>query len=178
MPDFFSYGNSGTWHLCSSRYAWEEARINLADDDQPSRLTKLSGSLHLFEAGPTSLPSGIFLPEKDVPILFAAIEARATHLLTGDVRLFHAYFGKKIQGIAVMRPGVSQDAGSVMRSMYRFISFCHFHRLRRTFGINLLPRTHPLKRASVLSLHSFSQTLSPPHTPRPRGESHPSPDRW
>jgi uncharacterized protein len=108
--------------LGSSRYALEEARIQLADDDQQSWLTKLSGSLHLFEAVPTSLPSGIFLPEKEVPILFAAIEARATHLLTGDVRHYHAHFGKKIQGIAVMRPGVSQDAGSVMRSVYRFTS--------------------------------------------------------
>lgn len=91
--------------LCSSRYALEEARINLADDDQQNRLTKLSGSLHLFEAGSTSLPSEILLPEKDVPILSAAIEAGATHLLTGDVRHFRAYFGKKIQGIAIMRPG-------------------------------------------------------------------------
>jgi predicted nucleic acid-binding protein len=91
--------------LCSSRYALEEARINLADDDQQNRLTKLSESLHLFEARPMSLPSGIFLPEKDLPILFGAIEARASHLLTGDVRHFHAYFGKKIQGIAIMRPG-------------------------------------------------------------------------
>jgi predicted nucleic acid-binding protein len=91
--------------LCSSRYALEEARINLADDNQQNRLTTLSGSLCLFEAGRTSLPSGIFLPEKDVPIFLAAIEARATHLLTGDVRHFGAYFEKKIEGIAIMRPG-------------------------------------------------------------------------
>jgi uncharacterized protein len=72
--------------LCSSRYALEEARINLVNEDQRMRLTKLSESLHLFEAGQRPLPRGISLPEKDVPILLAAIEARATHLLTGDVR--------------------------------------------------------------------------------------------
>jgi hypothetical protein len=40
-----------------------------------------------------------------VPIFLAAIEGRATHLLTGDVRHFGAYFEKKIEGIAIMRPG-------------------------------------------------------------------------
>jgi predicted nucleic acid-binding protein len=91
--------------LCSSHYALAEARINLQDDDQRTRLAKLSGSLHLFEAGPGPLPPEIVLPEKDVAIFLAAIQARATHLLTGDVRHFRAYFGKKIVGIAIMRPG-------------------------------------------------------------------------
>jgi hypothetical protein len=91
--------------LCSSHYALQEARISLPGEDQWTRLTELSGALQLFEAGQTSLPPGIFLPEKNVPIFLAAIEARATHLLTGDVRHFRAYFGKKIEGIAIMRPG-------------------------------------------------------------------------
>lgn len=91
--------------LCSSHYALQEARINLAHEDQWTRLTELSGSLQLFEAGQTPLPPGIFLPEKDAPILLAAVEARATHFLTGDVRHFRAYFGKKIDGIAITRPG-------------------------------------------------------------------------
>src|SRR5437879_2519148 len=40
-----------------------------------------------------------------VPILLAAIEARATHLITGDLRHFGPYFGKKIQCILVLPPG-------------------------------------------------------------------------
>jgi|SRR5208283_2729787 len=91
--------------LCSSRYALQEARINLAGEDQRTRLIGLSKSLHLFEADQRPLPRGTSLPEKDVPILLAAIEAQATHLLTGDVRHFRAYFGRKIEGIAIMRPG-------------------------------------------------------------------------
>jgi len=91
--------------LCSSHYALQEARINLAGEDQWTRLTELSGSLQLFEAGQTPLPPGVLLPEKDTPIFLAAIKARATHLLTGDVRHFRAYFGKKIEGITIMRPG-------------------------------------------------------------------------
>jgi hypothetical protein len=59
----------------------------------------------LFEPAPRELPRGISLPEKDVPILLAAIEARATHLLTGDVRHFGPYFGKRIEGIMILVPG-------------------------------------------------------------------------
>ncbi|SRR5713226_1556932 len=91
--------------LCSSRYALEEARINLANEDQQTRLIKLSGTVQLFEAAQRELPRGISLPEKDVPILLAAIEARATHLLTGDVRHFGPYLGKKIEGIVIVLPG-------------------------------------------------------------------------
>lgn len=84
--------------LCSSRYALEEARINLADEDRRTRLTKLSKVVPLFEAAQRAPPCGISLSEKDGPILLAAIEARATHLLTGDVRHFGRYFGRKIGG--------------------------------------------------------------------------------
>ena len=91
--------------LCSSRYALEEARVNLSSEDQRMRLDKLSGSLRLFEAGQRGLLSGISLPEKDVPILLAAIEARATHLLTGDVRHFGPYLRKRFAGVAIMLPG-------------------------------------------------------------------------
>jgi predicted nucleic acid-binding protein len=91
--------------LCSSRYALEEARFNLSDEDQRARLVKLSAKVQLFDAAHGDLPHGIRLPEKDVPILLAAIEARATHLLTGDVRHFEPYLGKKIAGIAVLLPG-------------------------------------------------------------------------
>ncbi len=91
--------------LCSSRYALEEARINLADEDQRMRLAKLSGTIQFFEAAQQELSRGISLPEKDVPILLAAVEARATHLLTGDIRHFGTYLGKKVAGIVVVLPG-------------------------------------------------------------------------
>ena len=91
--------------LFSSRYALEEARANLEGDDQKARLVRLSASLQLFEAGSRRLPGEILLPDKDVPILLAASAARATHLLTGDIRHFGPYIGKKIAGIAVVLPG-------------------------------------------------------------------------
>jgi uncharacterized protein len=85
--------------------ALEEARINLADEDQRTRLTKLSGVVYLFEAAQRALPRGISLPEKNVPILLAAIEAGAAHLQKGDLRHFGPYVGKKIEGIAIALPG-------------------------------------------------------------------------
>ena len=91
--------------LCSSRYALEEARINLAEEYRRVRLTRLSEAVHLFEAAQRSIPRGTLLPVKDAPILLAAIAAGATHLLTGDVRHFGPYLRKKIEGIAIILPG-------------------------------------------------------------------------
>jgi uncharacterized protein len=91
--------------LCSSRYALEEARINLTEDAQRQRLSDLSKALTFFEAASRQLPRGIQLPDKDVPILLAAIEARAHYLLTGDLRHFGPYFGQKVEGVVIVAPG-------------------------------------------------------------------------
>jgi predicted nucleic acid-binding protein len=91
--------------LCSSRYAVAEANLNLEDDSQRKRLAALAERLELFEALSRELPRGVSLPEKDVPILLAAIAARATHLLTGDVRDFGAHFGKRIERVMIVLPG-------------------------------------------------------------------------
>lgn len=90
--------------LCSSRYAYEEARFNLELPEQQRWLENLARRIHFFEAPSRQLPSGISLPEKDAPIFLAALEAQATHLITGDLRDFGAYFGKRIGGILVLRP--------------------------------------------------------------------------
>jgi uncharacterized protein len=90
--------------LCTSRYALEEARYNLTDESQRQRLLELVGSLQFFEASGHELPAGISLPEKDMPILLAAIDARARYLLTGDFRHFGAYFGRKISGVTIISP--------------------------------------------------------------------------
>jgi len=91
--------------LCSSHYALEEARSNLAEDEQKQRLTKLSEALTLYDAATQQPPRDIHLPAKDAPIFLDALEAHATHLLTGDIRHFGPYLGKRIAGITVMLPG-------------------------------------------------------------------------
>jgi len=90
--------------LCSSRYALEEARINLTQDAQRRRLEKLATAIEFFDAIPRLLPCEATLPDKDVPIFLAAIAARATHLVTGDVHHFGRYFSKTIEGILVLPP--------------------------------------------------------------------------
>jgi predicted nucleic acid-binding protein len=91
--------------LCSSRYAIEAARFNLDDNAERARLETLTQHPHLFQAAARDLPSGISLPEKDVPILLAAIETSASHLLTGDVRHFGSHFGRRIAGTLTLLPG-------------------------------------------------------------------------
>ena len=91
--------------LLSSRYALEEARANLEREDQKNALEQLADDLELFEAPQKRIRPVVELPEKDMPIILAAIEAHATHLLTGDERHFGAYFGKKIEGVMIILPG-------------------------------------------------------------------------
>ena len=91
--------------LYSSRYAMGEARVNLGEASQRDQLERLCRPVHLVDATSARLPPGTPLPEKDKPILAAAIEARATHLLTGDVRDFGRLLGKIIAGVLIQLPG-------------------------------------------------------------------------
>lgn len=92
--------------LITSAYAVEEAYINLDTDEQRNRLNELVENVAIVESQPDfDLPAGIKLPDKDKPIILAAISAEATHLLTGDVTHFGEYYGKKIGGVLVMAPG-------------------------------------------------------------------------
>jgi len=91
--------------LITSGYAADEAIRNLEDVDQQRRLDEL---LRQVEIVPESLgrhePEAWNLPEKDRPILAAAIRAEATHLLTGDLRHFGHLMGSTVEGVQVLRP--------------------------------------------------------------------------
>ena len=89
--------------LITSPYAAEEARINLLEGDQRRRLGTLLERVQIV-TGVSGLPPGVTLPEKDRPILQAAVQARATHLLTGDKRHFGKYFGRRYGGVLVLAP--------------------------------------------------------------------------
>ncbi|MGH7895069.1 MAG: PIN domain-containing protein [Candidatus Binatia bacterium] len=93
--------------LLTSTYAVEEARRNLDGPARRNRLEKLLRMVEVVGVPPTfhSLPDAVKLREKDRPILLAAIHGRASHLLTGDVRDFGRYFGKRLAGILVLSPG-------------------------------------------------------------------------
>jgi predicted nucleic acid-binding protein len=44
------------------------------------------------------------LPDKDRPILAAAMASEATHLLTGDLTHFDRLYGKTVGGVCILRP--------------------------------------------------------------------------
>ena len=91
--------------LLSSSYAVEEARVNLHDAEQRTRLMELVGHIQVVPnilVGP--FPAGIHLPEKDRPILLTAIDGRATHLITGDKDDFGRFYGRTIAGVLILPP--------------------------------------------------------------------------
>lgn len=91
--------------LISSQVAVAEAERNLDSDEQRSRLQSLVARIELVEAPPLAvLPVGVELVAKDTPILLAAIEAGATHLLTGDRRHFGHLYGKSVSGAKILMP--------------------------------------------------------------------------
>jgi predicted nucleic acid-binding protein len=94
--------------LITSVYAVEEARRNLSNPGQRRELEELLDSVEVVPTT-TSTDHPLFctieLPDKDRPVLLAAIGAGATHLLTGDFRHFGPYYGKRIEGVLVLPPG-------------------------------------------------------------------------
>ncbi len=91
--------------LLSSDYAVEEARRNLDLIEHRHRLEQLVKRMEVVTAWQSvSLPRGVRLDDKDVPILLAAIEARATHLLTGDRKDFGHLYGKSVSGVEILLP--------------------------------------------------------------------------
>ena len=86
IQDFLSSGNLEKLSCVALAMRWKKRELILNNEVQRTRLVRLAGKVQLFDAGKHELPEGVSLPEKDVPILLAAIEARATHLLTGDLR--------------------------------------------------------------------------------------------
>lgn len=92
--------------LVSSAYAMEEARRNLALPEQKERLEKLLINVenHPYRHGDVDLPDNVTIKEKDKPILLAAISIKADYLITGDVRDFGKFYGKKIKGVTILPP--------------------------------------------------------------------------
>ena len=93
--------------LLSSAHAVEEARRNLALDRPPAlaRLERLTPKLALINPpADLKLPASVRLDSKDGPILLAAIYGKADFLLTGDGRHFGHLYGKRVEGVIVLRP--------------------------------------------------------------------------
>lgn len=94
--------------LVTSTYAVEEARRNLAPAERRSDLEKLLGAVRVSNllvdpAGHLGIEAS-GLPEKDLPILRVAVASGCTHLITGDRKHFGHLFGKRVEGVLILRP--------------------------------------------------------------------------
>ena len=105
----FRLAVTGGIALVASRYAMEEAarNIGLKFPESGPELESLLARLVLTPepaAAVVSAAANSGLPEKDVPILAAAIAARADLLVTGDRRHFGALYGKAVHGALILSP--------------------------------------------------------------------------
>ncbi len=110
-----AYGSSGLdrlWELArkkgclllASSYVIEEARRNLFGPDQTKKLENYLCTVQIVPEVDLTIPCPIDLPEKNRPVLLAAISTKAHYLLTGDMLHFGGYFGKIIDGVKICRP--------------------------------------------------------------------------
>ncbi|WP_421996918.1 PIN domain-containing protein [Reyranella sp.] len=93
---------------CADGYVAEEARRNLAAK-APQALASLALLLDRVEvaslqAPTTTLPSLAALPEKDRPVMVAAVRMRCDVLVTGDRTHFGAFYGRRLAGISIHSP--------------------------------------------------------------------------
>ena len=93
---------------CVDGYVTEEARRNLAAK-APGGLAALDSLLsHMRAEGAqhvnAELEATLPLPEKDRPVLAAAIRHGCAALLTGDRSHFGSLYGKTLHGVAIHSP--------------------------------------------------------------------------
>ena len=100
--------------VCVDDFVIEEARRNL-EVKNPSALLDLDSLLSTMERLSTRRPeadllASIPLPEKDQPVLAAAIRGGCDTLITGDRTHFGTLFGTVFQGVIVYSPAQAAEA--------------------------------------------------------------------
>ncbi len=94
--------------LCADSYVAEEARRNLSAKG-PAGLTELAALLDRLEIASmqtdlTIVSAALALPEKDRPVLVAAVRMRCAALVTGDRAHFGPFYGSALAGVAIHSP--------------------------------------------------------------------------
>jgi len=92
--------------LLTSSLALGEARRNLYvhRPEGVERLDELARGMTVVDRPVCAIPAGLGLAEKDVHVLAAALQARCTHLITGDHRHFGELFGRVVEGVKIITP--------------------------------------------------------------------------
>ncbi|HEY1436950.1 MAG TPA: PIN domain-containing protein [Casimicrobiaceae bacterium] len=98
----------GRHQCCVDSYVVEEARRNLLAKapDGVSVLDTLLARLHVeaVQPGRADIEGLASLPQKDRPVLAAAIRLGCEALITGDRTHFGFAYGKKLGGVAIHSP--------------------------------------------------------------------------
>lgn len=94
----------GKYKLIASQYVIEEAKRNLDRREQLDALNRLLSEVRVVPEADPTIPCPIPLPEKDRPVLLAALSCKADYLITGDVTHFGKYFGKRIRRLRICTP--------------------------------------------------------------------------
>jgi predicted nucleic acid-binding protein len=101
LDRLWELGRKGLCVLLASGYVIEEAERNLAKPEQLKKLQAVLSDVQIVLEADPSIECPIDLPEKDQPVLMAAIFAKADYLLTGDVEHFGKYFGQTVMGVRI-----------------------------------------------------------------------------
>lgn len=100
--------------LCADTYVLAEARRNLEAKGAESlgALQALSLRIEIAPFRISHLPSDVagVLPEKDRPVLAAAIRLGCEALVTGDRMHFGRLYGTSVQGVAIHSPRTLAEA--------------------------------------------------------------------
>ena len=117
----FQLAARGWCDLLTSPYALEEATRNvlLRYPSLVHELDRLKESLQLApEARKEHIAWAISVgvPEKDAPILAAAVQARADCLVTGDKHHFGHLYGKKLRRLTVKSPAQALKSVLTLRT--------------------------------------------------------------
>lgn len=96
--------------LWADVYVFEEARRNLAAK-APEGLAVLDAIARRIRIGNLPLTQklvqeAVALPEKDRPVLAAAIHHRCDMLVTGDRTHFGPFYGKQLLGVRIVSPAM------------------------------------------------------------------------
>jgi predicted nucleic acid-binding protein len=98
---------------CVDGFVIEEARRNLASK-APDGLTVLDALLSRMRIAPRhaldpALEGRLPLPEKDRPVLAAAIQQECAALITGDRTHFGPLYAKTVEGVAIYSPRLAAE---------------------------------------------------------------------
>lgn len=101
--------------LVADEYVATEARRNLAAKAHPQSQAYLQTLLEKMEVSPSQYPARadsdvLWLPEKDRPVLMAAIGLGCDALLTGDRTHFGTGYGQTFDGVTIYAPAQLAEA--------------------------------------------------------------------